>query len=67
MVRLWSGACKASANRIYLRSKVYEWPIMMSGFGVYNSGGNMHDNLWQDILSSGNARYGLSFCYGRDR
>jgi hypothetical protein len=42
-------------------AKIYEWPQYMSGFGVVASGGIMRDNMFQDILSSGNARYGLSF------
>jgi hypothetical protein len=42
-------------------AKVYEWPQYMSGFAVTTSGGLLYDNLLQDVLAWGNARYGLSF------
>jgi len=42
-------------------AEIYEWPQYMSGFGVAVNGGILHDNLLQDILAWGSARYGLSF------
>ena len=41
-------------------AKIYEWPNMMSGFMAVASGGTLHDNLLQDILAWGNARYGIA-------
>ena len=41
-------------------SKIYEWPNMMSGFMMAASGGILHDNLLQDLLAWGSARYGLA-------
>jgi len=38
---------------------VFGWAQYMSGFTFTVGGGAGYDNLWQDILSWGNARYGL--------
>ena len=47
-------------------SDIYGWPQYMSGFGIYASGSSIRENLLQDILSWGNARYGLSFITAAD-
>jgi hypothetical protein len=42
----------------------FNWPGQRSGFNVYESGSMVRDNLWQDILSWGNAGLGLSWIRG---
>jgi hypothetical protein len=57
---IWSDT-RPQPTEFRCMAQLFEWPVLMSGFGIYSSASTIRDNLWQDIFSWSNARYGLSF------